>query len=688
MFERPGKDGEPAILLRVWPLAANAGLLLPATLAHHLGLKRLVESHLDLGRAVGRANVEDELLTLVLSALAGGDCGRRLRAAIASTMQTRSGMTKRRESPGSDSWRRIVPRPASPTWRIYKRADGYTVGTRLAFHPQQPRGKSARRAGCGMSGRVESVPGRKDQPSVEPQESLAGPDDLDAYLARNLSASYRLTVLVTDDPIKSGILVRAAVVSVWSTSRAATVGELDLELRRRLEEDLEAAVAADGADGSGTDAPQLEPLDAAVQSLSPRRQIALARAFMPADPGTAGGAGLGLPLRALYETRDPGDSPPLQLRIQIDQDRGGAVAARGKRATRSRASGWGFALNAGLALLVLTLVIALASTMGVRASAVAGGDPVSDPATPLSIDGVSLLQGGIDGGSVHAAGTQTTLVATFPAAAVFHASPRDCGSDLIGVIDWLGQPTWAGARAGQTGVMAGDPSSPNAYVAGFGEFCQPSSYLSQDGGLTWASGSLPGDSTEMPLWLAFDPSHARTLLAYYPDRIFMSVDAGTTWTSRLSGVAPIAFDSTGRLVGWDRGRLYESLDDGATWQDTGAGPADLPSVAGATSNGVLTGSATGLWWYPLTSAPSLVKSGTVFSIATLGGGAVVLGADAGGHPWLGTADDSQPGISLATLPADASALVVTGGQVAVNDSGAVIAFSGRSSLIALATFIH
>ena len=542
-----------------------------------------------------------------------------------------------------------------------------------------------------MSGRVESVPGRKDQPSVEPQGSLAGPDGFDAYLARNLSDSYRLTVLVTDDPIRSGILVRAAIVSVWSTSRAATDGELDLELRRCLEEDLEKAVAADGADGangSGPDTPQQEPLDAAVRSLSPQRQIELARAFVPAGPGIADDAGLGLPLRALYETRDPGDSPPLQLRMQIDQDRSGAVAARGKRTTPSQASGWGFALNAGMALIVITLVIALTSTMGVRAGAVAGGDPVSDPATPLSIDGVSLLQSGIDGGSVHVTGTQTTLVATFPEAAAFHASPRDCASDLIGVIDWLGQPTWTGARAGQTGAMAGDPSSPNVYVAGLGEFCQPSSYLSQDGGLTWTSGSLPGDPTAMPSWLAFDPSHARTLLAYYPDRIFTSVDAGTTWTSRVSSVAPITFDSTGRLVGWARGRLYESLDDGATWQDTGAGPADLPSVAGATSNGVLIGSATGLWWYPLTSAPSLVKSGLVFSIATLGGGAVVIGADAGGHPWLGTVNDTEPGVALVALPPDVASLSVTAGEVAVNDSGAFIAFSGRSSLIALATFIH
>src|SRR5664280_2607185 len=55
-------------------LVSDAGLLLPATLAAHLGLRELVETHLDLGQVVGRANVGDKLLTLVLSALAGGDC--------------------------------------------------------------------------------------------------------------------------------------------------------------------------------------------------------------------------------------------------------------------------------------------------------------------------------------------------------------------------------------------------------------------------------------------------------------------------------------------------------------------------------------------------------------------------------------------------------------------------------------
>ena len=55
-------------------LVANEGLILPVTLAHHLGLGELVDRHVDLGDAPGRANGEDKVLTLVASALAGGDC--------------------------------------------------------------------------------------------------------------------------------------------------------------------------------------------------------------------------------------------------------------------------------------------------------------------------------------------------------------------------------------------------------------------------------------------------------------------------------------------------------------------------------------------------------------------------------------------------------------------------------------
>ena len=55
-------------------LVSNAGLILPSTLALHLGLPQLVDRHLDLGRAPGGANTGDQIMTLVASALAGGDC--------------------------------------------------------------------------------------------------------------------------------------------------------------------------------------------------------------------------------------------------------------------------------------------------------------------------------------------------------------------------------------------------------------------------------------------------------------------------------------------------------------------------------------------------------------------------------------------------------------------------------------
>ncbi len=49
-------------------LVADAGLLLAATLAQHLGLQELADSYLDLGDAPGRANAGDKLLTRRLGA--------------------------------------------------------------------------------------------------------------------------------------------------------------------------------------------------------------------------------------------------------------------------------------------------------------------------------------------------------------------------------------------------------------------------------------------------------------------------------------------------------------------------------------------------------------------------------------------------------------------------------------------
>ena len=55
-------------------LVANAGLILPATLALRLGLSQLLGKRLGLGDAPGRANTGGKLMTLAASALAGGDC--------------------------------------------------------------------------------------------------------------------------------------------------------------------------------------------------------------------------------------------------------------------------------------------------------------------------------------------------------------------------------------------------------------------------------------------------------------------------------------------------------------------------------------------------------------------------------------------------------------------------------------
>jgi hypothetical protein len=54
-------------------LVAHAGLLAPATLAQHLRLRDLFDTHIDLGDAAGRANVGHKAMTVIHSVLAGGD---------------------------------------------------------------------------------------------------------------------------------------------------------------------------------------------------------------------------------------------------------------------------------------------------------------------------------------------------------------------------------------------------------------------------------------------------------------------------------------------------------------------------------------------------------------------------------------------------------------------------------------
>ncbi len=60
---------------------ANAGLLLPATLAERLGIEQAADQLIDLGERAGAHRPGRKLLTLVHSMLAGGDCTRRRRPA-------------------------------------------------------------------------------------------------------------------------------------------------------------------------------------------------------------------------------------------------------------------------------------------------------------------------------------------------------------------------------------------------------------------------------------------------------------------------------------------------------------------------------------------------------------------------------------------------------------------------------
>jgi hypothetical protein len=53
---------------------ANAGLLLPATLAQRLGIEQTADALIDLGERAGAAHPGRKLLTLVHTMIAGGDC--------------------------------------------------------------------------------------------------------------------------------------------------------------------------------------------------------------------------------------------------------------------------------------------------------------------------------------------------------------------------------------------------------------------------------------------------------------------------------------------------------------------------------------------------------------------------------------------------------------------------------------
>jgi photosystem II stability/assembly factor-like uncharacterized protein len=126
--------------------------------------------------------------------------------------------------------------------------------------------------------------------------------------------------------------------------------------------------------------------------------------------------------------------------------------------------------------------------------------------------------------------------------------------------------------AGSSGLYRGarfDPANPRTVFL-FGD----QSFLSTDGGATWAPLPFPGGIKD----LALDPSHPNVLVATgFAGLLFRSVDSGRSWTQ----LSPLPF-SPGHLA-FDThagGRLYASgissgawlsLDSGTTWENVSAG---------------------------------------------------------------------------------------------------------------------
>ena len=61
----PSESDRIRITIDDYRLVSNAGLILPVTLARHLGLRELAGNHVDLGDAPGLANSGNKMLTLL-----------------------------------------------------------------------------------------------------------------------------------------------------------------------------------------------------------------------------------------------------------------------------------------------------------------------------------------------------------------------------------------------------------------------------------------------------------------------------------------------------------------------------------------------------------------------------------------------------------------------------------------------
>jgi hypothetical protein len=542
----------------------------------------------------------------------------------------------------------------------------------------------------------------------------AGEGDFGGYLRRNLAWGYRLAAMCLGDPVAAQDIAHRASLSAWLKGGRWPDGALDLAFSRTLEAHCIRALRAQTGTVSNPSGPEEDRLAAALGSLSPADRLALAREFglsgssrtRPAAQGrdmllrlgsgearasASGGDTAGdleARLRAVYASRDPGDEAPLGLRLRLQQSLVDAEKAAAERDEIARRSGWGFALNVPLLMVALTAAIAVASVTGLRASQRAVTSSGGGPTMPLTITSVTLVRGGIVGSGVSVAATRDSLMATFEATTLWHPAPRQCLPDVSGTVDGGGQARWLGQRAGHVQAIAGDPNSDAAYAFGLGEYCEPVGHSSTDGGNTWTVDPPPPGETGDPVWLAFDPANAGTLVIGGDSLLLVSRDAGRTWASTPEMVAPLGFDAGGRLYGWSPGVIFESTDDGMSWQPAGAGPATRPTAAAALAGGILLGGPSGLWWFPADGPATLLYAGLVYALAPAGDGAVAMGSDSIGRPWLGTysANATDTPFHTFSLPPQAQSMSIAGGQIAANNSGAAVVFAGSSSAIYFVDF--
>ena len=98
------------------PLSITSSLRMDATSATFFGLPELVRQRLDQGDAPGRANTGDKMMTLVASALAGGEAQPQghvglAGAAVAGGDNERSPPAAWTQSPGAEERPRGISRP-------------------------------------------------------------------------------------------------------------------------------------------------------------------------------------------------------------------------------------------------------------------------------------------------------------------------------------------------------------------------------------------------------------------------------------------------------------------------------------------------------------------------------------------------------------------------------------------------